>query len=76
MVAYLVLVLDSLGVQFSVVLSSEVEIMVAEEGEDRLMEQTQSSLGLCLEEDHQAAIVEGREDKLLVRISQEQGSLD
>ena len=53
-----------------------VEIMVVEEGEDRLMEQTQSSLELCLEEDHQAAIVEGREDKLLVRISLEQGSLD
>ena len=33
-------------------------------------------LELCLEEDHQDAIVEGREDKLLVRISMEQGSLD
>ena len=76
MVAYLVLELDCLGVQFSVVLSLEVEIMVVEEGEDRLMEQTQSSLELCLGEDPQAAIVEGREDKLLVRISQEQGSLD
>ena len=53
-----------------------VEIMVVEEGEDRRMEQTQSSLELCFEEDHQAAIVEGREDKLLVRISMEQGSLD
>ena len=72
---YLVLVLACLEVQFLVELSMAVETVVAE-SEDRQMEQTQNFLELCLEEDHQDAIVEGREDKLLVRISQEQGSLD
>ena len=47
-----------------------------EEEEDKQKEQTQSFLELCLEEDQEVATVGGREDKLLVRISQVQGSLD
>ena len=52
-----------------------VEMAVAE-GEDRQMEQTQSSLELFLVEDLQDVTVGGGEDKLLARISQTQGSLD
>ena len=72
---YLVLVLACLEVQFLVELLVVVEMVVAG-GEDRQMEQTQSSLELFLVEDPQAVTVGGGEDKLLARISQTQGSLD
>ena len=72
---YLVLVLACLEVQFLVELLVVVEMVVAE-GEDKQMEQTQSSLELFLVEDPQAVTVGGGEDKLLARISQTQGSLD
>ena len=43
--------------------------------EDKPMARTPSSSVLSLEEDQEAVTVGGREDKLLVRISQEPGSL-
>ena len=50
--------------------------LAVDEEEDRQMDQTQNFLELCLVEDQEVATVGGREDKLLVRTSQVQGSLD
>ena len=58
-------------------LEAEIVAMGVEmaEEEDKLMAPTPSSSVLSLEEDQEAVTAGGREDKLLVRISQEPGSL-
>lgn len=58
-------------------MEAEIVAMAVEmaEEEDKPMAPTPSSSVLSLEEDQEAVTVVGREDKLLVRISQEPGSL-
>jgi len=59
-------------------LEAEIVAMAVEmaEEEDKPMAPTPNSSVLSLEEDQEAATVVEREDKLLVRISQEPGSSD
>ena len=76
MEALLVLVLDCLEEQFlEVFLVVEVEVMVVEDEEGKRMALILSFLVLSLEEVQEAAIVEGREDKLQGK-KQLQGFLD
>ena len=65
------------GLFLGVFLVVEVAAMGVEmDGEeDKLMAPTPNSLALYLEEDQEAATAEESEDKLLVKISQEQSSL-
>jgi len=54
----------------------EEEITGVEDEKGKRMAQILSFLVLCLEEDLEDAIVEGREDKLQVKPNRAQGSLD